>query len=131
MVQLPGVKDTERAKELIGKTALLEFEWWMTTERSVYDRARRSARQKDDDAINSSRRKKAGKVPPELSKLIPDGYEILPRTRRPLYRREIQPGADRLDAWSTPKWNWAAASSEGIRASRSNLIRRGRGSLRR
>ncbi len=69
VVQLPGIKDPKRAKELIGKTALLEFCLVST----------------DTDALNKiqakmSEKKLSGAAQassdPEIAKLIPEGYFI-------------------------------------------------------
>ena len=48
VVQLPGLTDRQRAIDLIGKTALLEFKLVRTPEevKSVFDRARRLARRR-------------------------------------------------------------------------------------
>lgn len=70
VVELPGVKDPERAIELIGKTALLEF-------KLVNDGVRIS------ETLDSE-----GKVDPSK---IPAGYEILPGKRETLFLVKEEP----------------------------------------
>jgi protein-export membrane protein SecD len=64
VVELPGVKDPERAVELIGKTALLEF-------KLVDDKVRIS------DILDSE-----GKIDPGK---VPTGYEVLPGSGETIY----------------------------------------------
>jgi len=64
VVELPGVKDPERAVELIGKTALLEF-------KLVNDKVRIG------DILDSE-----GRIDPSK---IPAGYEALPGTGETIY----------------------------------------------
>jgi len=70
VVELPGVKDPERAIELIGKTALLEF-------KLVNDGIRIS------EVLDSE-----GKVDPNK---IPTGYEVLPGRREALFLLKEEP----------------------------------------
>ena len=76
VVQLPGVKDPERAKELIGKTALLEFR--MVDDSSALSTVSQALGAKKMTLDQLVEAEKAGKVPPDIAKLIPAGYEILP-----------------------------------------------------
>jgi preprotein translocase subunit SecD len=76
VVQLPGLKDPERAKELIGKTALLEFRLVeesgaMSTLASAIG-AKKLSMKEFVEEVHS------GKAPADLVKQIPEGYEILP-----------------------------------------------------
>jgi len=70
VVELPGVRDPERAIELIGKTALLEF-------KLVNDKVRIS------DLLDSE-----GKVD---FKKMPSGYQILPGTGETMYLVKQEP----------------------------------------
>ncbi len=69
VVQLPGIKDSARAKDLIGKTALLEFR--MVDTNPVLN-----------DIITKLRDKNATPADiakfPEIAKMLPAGYEIMP-----------------------------------------------------
>lgn len=70
MVQLPGVSNPQRAEELIGKTAMLEFRI-VKNDQSVAQEAfsKLEATEKpfDDD----------GNLDPEIAKLVPQGYQIM------------------------------------------------------
>lgn len=70
MVQLPGVSNPQRAEELIGKTAMLEFRI-VKNDQSVAQAAfaKLEATEKpfDDD----------GNLDPEIAKLVPEGYQIM------------------------------------------------------
>ncbi|HDT14825.1 MAG TPA: protein translocase subunit SecD [Firmicutes bacterium] len=80
VVQLPGVKDPERALDIIGKTALLEFKLV-------------SERHRITDMLDEE-----GNVDPAL---VPEGIKILSsRTgeRYPIETRELLTGADLVDA---------------------------------
>ena len=70
MVQLPGVSNPQRAEELIGKTAMLEFRI-VKNDQSVAQEAfsKLEATEKpfDDD----------GNLDPEIAKLVPEGYQIM------------------------------------------------------
>lgn len=76
VVQLPGVKDPEAAKELIGKTALLEFR--LTDDGSVLSQVQSALTAKKLTMSEYLDLVKKGKVTPELAKVVPAGYEILP-----------------------------------------------------
>lgn len=67
VVQLPGVKDPQRAKELIGKTALLEFR--LVDNGPALNEVLDKLREKNAtvDEINKY---------PEIAKLVPQGYQI-------------------------------------------------------
>jgi protein-export membrane protein SecD len=77
VVQLPGIKDPERAKELIGKTALLEF--CLTDDSSALSTLSQALGAKKMTLEQFVDLEKAGTVPPELSKLVPVGYRVLPQ----------------------------------------------------
>lgn len=70
MVQLPGVSNPQRAEELIGKTAMLEF-------RIVKNDS--SIAQKAIEAIEATEKPfdDNGLLIPEIAKLVPDGYQIM------------------------------------------------------
>ncbi|MFC1521496.1 protein translocase subunit SecD [Elusimicrobiota bacterium] len=77
VIQLPGISDPRRAKELIGKTALLEFR--------IADDS-----QKATDAINSIRElgdpyDKNGDIKEEALKLLPKGTELFTTRARDEY----------------------------------------------
>ncbi len=69
VVQLPGIKDPGRAKDLIGKTALLEFRLVENNSTVI------------NDVTEQLRKKNATieelKSYPEIAKLVPQGLEIL------------------------------------------------------
>ncbi|MFH1369250.1 MAG: protein translocase subunit SecD [Elusimicrobiota bacterium] len=69
VVQLPGIKDPERAKDLIGKTALLEFRLVDTS--PVLSQIAEKLREKGVriEEINAY---------PEIVKMIPQGFEVFP-----------------------------------------------------
>lgn len=69
VVQLPGVKDPQRAKELIGKMALLEFRL-VDESQAISDIAQklRDKNQTFDDLDKN----------PDIQKLIPPGYAVFP-----------------------------------------------------
>ena len=70
MVQLPGVSNPQRAEELIGKTAMLEF-------RIVKNDT--SAAQKAIEKLEATDKPfdDNGLVLPEIAKLVPEGYQIM------------------------------------------------------
>ncbi len=76
VVQLPGIKDPERAKELIGKTALLEFR--MVDDSGAMSNVLKALGDKKLTIQQFVELQKAGKTPPEVLKAIPAGYELLP-----------------------------------------------------
>ncbi|MBR4682804.1 MAG: protein translocase subunit SecD [Elusimicrobiaceae bacterium] len=70
MVQLPGVSNPQRAEELIGKTAMLEFRIVKndTTEaQSAFELLENTEKPFDDD----------GNLVPEIAKLVPPGLQIM------------------------------------------------------
>jgi protein-export membrane protein SecD len=71
VVQLPGVKDREQAKELIGKTALLEF-------RMVEETNAGPAIAKAQEMAVSAQDAAKGNFPAEVKVLIPAGTTLLP-----------------------------------------------------
>ena len=70
MVQLPGVSNPQRAEELIGKTAMLEF-------RIVKNDT--AAAQKALEKVESTEKPfdDNGLLIPEIAKLVPEGYQIM------------------------------------------------------
>lgn len=68
VVQLPGIKDPARAKELIGKTALLEF-CLVSTDSETLNKIQDKIREKDLSISEA-------KEDPEILKMIPEGYFI-------------------------------------------------------
>ncbi len=70
MVQLPGVSNPQRAEELIGKTAMLEFRI-VKNDQSVaqeaFSKLEATENPFDDD----------GNLDPEIAKLVPQGYQIM------------------------------------------------------
>lgn len=74
VVQLPGVKDPQRAIDLIGKTALLEFR--LVEETGLIERIAVKARELEiqmRDIYDENRQPRE-----EFVGLIPEGYEVLP-----------------------------------------------------
>jgi len=69
VIQLPGVKDPKRAKELLGKMALLEFRL-VDDSRAITDIAEK-LRTSNVPITDIDKH-------PEIKKLIPAGYEIFP-----------------------------------------------------
>jgi len=76
VVQLPGIKDPERAKELIGKTALLEFR--MVDDSGALAAINNALADKKMSMTQFLDQLQKGDAPKDLLKLIPAGYEILP-----------------------------------------------------
>ena len=118
VVQLPGIKDPERAKELIGKTALLEFH--MVDDTGVLSTLSTALTEKKMTLTEFMDLQQKGQLTKELTKLVPAGYEILPGQRKPLCRREVHAGVDRLD--SRGRQGRARAANTAIPPCRSNLI---------
>ena len=92
VVQLPGVKDPERAKELIGKTALLEFR--LVDNSPAMQQISEKLRDKGvgPDEIDKY---------PEIKKMIPKGYDIFPDKERNYLLLKSTPeltGASLVDA---------------------------------
>lgn len=81
-VQLPGVKDPQIAKELIGKTALLEFRLVEVDEsyRKIVERARELGLKPREVLTN-----------PEILKMVPTGYVLLPGREESFYLVKSSP----------------------------------------
>lgn len=74
VVQLPGVKEPQRAIELIGKTALLEFR--LVEESGAFEKLAAHAGEQElrlDEIYDENRNLKEG-----FAELMPAGYELLP-----------------------------------------------------
>ena len=70
MVQLPGVSNPQRAEELIGKTAMLEFRIVKNDQsiaQEAFAKLEATANPFDED----------GNLAPEIAALVPEGYQIL------------------------------------------------------
>ena len=70
MVQLPGVSDPQRAEELIGKTAMLEFRIVKndtSDAQKAFEQLEKTEKPFDDD----------GNLLPSIAKLVPAGYQIM------------------------------------------------------
>ncbi|HBU68826.1 MAG TPA: protein translocase subunit SecD [Elusimicrobia bacterium] len=82
VVQLPGVKDPQRAKDLVGKTALLEFRLVETGSAvsDVMDKLRDKGATLDE----------LGKYP-EIAKLVPKGFEIFKGKEESYYLLKSSP----------------------------------------
>ncbi len=74
VVQLPGIKDPERAKQLIGKTALLEFRL-VDDSKAIEDIA--SMLREKSISLSSAAEHPEG-VPKEITSRFPTGYMLLP-----------------------------------------------------
>ena len=70
MVQLPGVSNPQRAEELIGKTAMLEFRI-VKNDQSVAQQAFAKLESTDNPFDDD------GNLQPEIAKLVPEGYQIM------------------------------------------------------
>ncbi|MBP3513088.1 MAG: protein translocase subunit SecD [Elusimicrobiaceae bacterium] len=70
MVQLPGVSNPQRAEELIGKTAMLEFRI-VKNDTSVAQKAIEKLESLDKPFDDN------GNLVPEVAKLVPAGYQIM------------------------------------------------------
>lgn len=68
VVQLPGITNSDQAKELVGKTALLEFRMVDTSEAA--QKAAQKIAEQGDPFEN-------GKLKPEIAKLVPTGDVVL------------------------------------------------------
>lgn len=77
VVEMPGLKDPELAKELIGKTALLEFRLVNDDQAalSALSEALLKKKMTMDDFVTQLH---AGQAPADLKKLVPAGYDLLP-----------------------------------------------------
>ena len=70
MVQLPGVSNPQRAEELIGKTAMLEFRIVKNDQsiaQEAFAKLEETENPFDDD----------GNLAPEIAALVPQGYQIM------------------------------------------------------
>ncbi len=70
MVQLPGVSNPQRAEELIGKTAMLEFRIVKNDQsiaQEAFAKLEATENPFDDD----------GNLDPEIAALVPEGYQIM------------------------------------------------------
>jgi preprotein translocase subunit SecD len=76
VVQLPGIKDPQMAKDLIGKTALLEFR--LTDQTGALAAIMQALITKKLAMDQFLAQVKTGTAPKDIVKLIPAGYEVLP-----------------------------------------------------
>jgi preprotein translocase subunit SecD len=76
VVQLPGIKDPERAKELIGKTALLEFR--LVDDSGALANLTSAVSSKKLTMSEFMDLYRKGEAPKEILKSIPSGYEVMP-----------------------------------------------------
>ena len=70
MVQMPGVSNPQRAEELIGKTAMLEFRIVhkdMSVAQQAIEKLETTEKPFDDNGI----------LQPEIAKLVPAGYQLM------------------------------------------------------
>ncbi|MBI2915897.1 MAG: protein translocase subunit SecD [Elusimicrobia bacterium] len=74
IVQLPGVKDPEAAKDLIGKTALLEFR--LVDDSPATEKVVAALREKSISLSSASAHMET--LPAEILSLYPTGYVLLP-----------------------------------------------------
>ena len=70
MVQLPGVSNPQRAEELIGKTAMLEFRI-VQKDHSIAQEAFNKLESTDNPFDED------GNLQPEIAALVPEGYQIM------------------------------------------------------
>lgn len=98
IVQLPGMKDIELAKELVGKIALLEFKLvddsdvMMKVQDKLAEMERGYSEYKDETT---------GELIPEIAEIIPEGREIMPGKEGNhylLYSKAEMTGASLVDA---------------------------------
>src|ERR1035437_880802 len=79
VVQLPGLKDSARAKELIGKTALLEFR--LVDDSGIMTSLSKALLDKKMSLEQYVEQQSAGKLSGDLKKIIPVGWEVLPERK--------------------------------------------------
>ncbi len=79
VVQLPGIKDSGRAKELIGKTALLEFR--LVDDSGILSSLAKALLDKKLSMDQYFELQQSGKVPADLAKAVPKGWEVLPQRK--------------------------------------------------
>ncbi|MHB9155167.1 MAG: protein translocase subunit SecD [Endomicrobiales bacterium] len=82
VVQLPGVKDPARAKDLIGRTALLEFR--LVDNSPVLSEVIQKLQDKGASLDEISQH-------PEISKMIPPGFEVFPGKEERYYLLKSTP----------------------------------------
>jgi len=70
MVQMPGLSDPQRAEELIGKTAMLEFRI-VSKDTSIAQKAFEKLEATDNPFDDE------GRLLPEIAELVPQGYQIM------------------------------------------------------
>lgn len=86
VVQLPGVKEPQRAKELLGKTALLEFK--LVDETGA---AEKILTKLQDLNITQEELLQSTTFPKEILELVPTGYTLLPAKGRGFYVLKSSP----------------------------------------
>jgi len=79
VVQLPGIKDSERAKELIGKTALLEFR--LVDDSGIITNLSKALLDKKMSMDQYFALQSSGTLPADLKKAVPAGWEVLPERK--------------------------------------------------
>ncbi len=79
VVQLPGIKDSGRAKELIGKTALLEFR--IVDDTSMLGNLSKALLDKKMSMDQYYELKQSGTLPSDLVKAVPAGWEVMPQRK--------------------------------------------------
>lgn len=79
VVQLPGIKDSSRAKELIGKTALLEFR--LTDDSGIITSLSKALLDKKMSMDQYYDLQSSGQLPKDLAKIVPSGWEVLPERK--------------------------------------------------
>ncbi len=79
VVQLPGIKDSGRAKELIGKTALLEFR--LVDDSGILSNLSKELLDKKMSMDQYFELKSSGTLPANLAKVVPEGWEVLPERK--------------------------------------------------
>ncbi len=79
VVQLPGIKDSGRAKELIGKTALLEFR--LVDDTGVMTNLSKALLDKKMSLDQYFELQQAHKIPADMAKVVPAGWEVLPQRK--------------------------------------------------
>src|SRR5882672_4036745 len=79
VVQLPGIKDSGRAKELIGKTALLEFR--LVDDSGILSSVSKALLDKKMSMDQYFELQQSGKLPADLAKVVPAGWEVLPQRK--------------------------------------------------
>jgi preprotein translocase subunit SecD len=79
VVQLPGIKDSGRAKELIGKTALLEFR--LVDDSGIISTLSKTLLDKKMSMDQYFELKQSGKLTPDLIKAVPKEWEVLPQRK--------------------------------------------------